>query len=285
MRTALHLGLVLVGLGALGCSSDEKDCLPGDTSCGAAGLGGTSGVGQGGTSPVGGGGTAGTGAGGTGGTGGAGQGGTGGGNNVLGAALTVAGNEVSSTEADISGNTFLVFSANNTATTARGPDTTKLCVVGSVGIVPGTPPDYAGAYGMEFGFGLNDAPVAGGGADAGADAGTPTEVSQPWNPGNVTGFSFTIDGPVIPATLRFKVQPFGAPVDPPFCVAIMPAIPSGTSATKAYRFSEVTSACYNGAGGTPAGAPFQNIAWQVPADTMGPHDYDFCVSNIQPILN
>ncbi|MET0410025.1 MAG: hypothetical protein ABW217_01955, partial [Polyangiaceae bacterium] len=168
-------------------------------------------------------------------------------------------------------------------------DTTKLCVVGSVGIVPGTPPDYAAAYGMEFGFGLNDAPVAGGGggvADAGADGGAaPLEESQPWPPGAVTGFSFTIDGPVIPPTLRFKVQPFGAPVDPPFCAAIVPSIASGTSSTRAFRFSEVTSACYNGAGGLPATAPFQNIAWQVPADPMAAHDYDFCVSNIQPILN
>ncbi|MET0410140.1 MAG: hypothetical protein ABW217_02535, partial [Polyangiaceae bacterium] len=238
------MGLLIIGcLGALAaCSSDEKDCLPGDTSCGgSAGAPPVGGVG--GTNATGGtgGATGGTG-GATGGTGGA-TGGTGGVTNTLGAALTISGNEVSSTEAAIGGNVFLVFSANNAATTARGTDTTKLCVVGSVGIVPGTPPDYAAAYGMEFGFGLNDAPAAGGGgvvADAGADGGgAPLEESQPWPPGSVTGFSFTSDGPVIPATLRFKVQPFGAPVDPPFCAAIVPSIASGTSSTRAFRFSEV----------------------------------------------
>jgi hypothetical protein len=273
------------GLGALaGCSSDEDKCLPGDQTCSAAGTGGTS--------PVGGGGTGGTG-GSTGGTGGTpGGGGTGGAAPVgnLGPALTINGGAVSSTEAGISGNVFLISSPNNTATTTRGADTTKLCVNGSVGIVTGTPPDYTNNYGMEFGFGLSDAPAPGGGggaADAGADAGDagaaapPPAQSQAWDPGSIVGFSFKVEGTTIPALIRFKVQPFGAPVDPPFCVGIQ-ALTSGS--TRAFRFSEVTSACYNGPGGLAATAPFQNIAWQVPADVTAAHDYDFCVSDIQPIL-
>jgi hypothetical protein len=290
MRTSLHLSLLIAGsFGALaGCSSDEKECLPGDVTCAAAGAGGSGTGAVGGSGgQTGGGGTGGA----TGGTGGA-TGGTGGSGSglTLGTALTINGATISSTEADISGNFFIVNSPNNAATTARDTaDTTKLCVVGSVGIVPGTPPDYTAAYGMEFGFNLNVAapPAGGGDTDAGADAGAGEAQATPqaWEAGNVTGFSFTIEGPTIPAVLRFKALPFGAPVDPPFCAAITPAIPSGTAGTKAYRFSEITSACYNGAGGLPATPPLQNIAWQVPADPMAAHDYNFCVSNIQPILN
>jgi hypothetical protein len=271
-------------IGAVGafaaCSSDEEGCLPGDPTCAAPPTTGGSGgqVGGGGTGGAPSGGTGGAPSGGTGGTGGAPA-------QNLGPALTISGGNVSSTGANISGNVFVINSPNNAATTARGPDTTKLCVVGSVGVVPGM--DYAGNWGMEFGFGLSDAPVAGGGdADAGADAGDagaapPASESQPWNPGNVIGFSFTVEGPTIPPLFRFKVQPSGAPVDPPFCSAQM-AVASGS--TRSVLFSQVVSACYNTPPGPAATPPFNNIGWQVPADTTAPHAYDFCISNIQPIL-
>jgi hypothetical protein len=288
MRTSLHLGLLIIGSVSMlaACSSDET-CTPGDVGCGTTpppgGAGGQ--TGGGGT----GGATGGTG-GATGGTGGA-TGGTGGAPLNLGPALTITETTVSSTAANINGAVLLINSANNAATTARGADTTKLCVNGSVGIVPGTPPDYTNNWGMQFGFNLNDVPPAGGGgpvADAGADAGDAgaappagEAVTSPWTPGNVTGFSFTIEGTDIPALIRVNVAPFDAPADPPFCLELR-ALTTGT--TRAFRFTEVTSACYNGAGGVPAAPPLRNVGWQVPADTTAPHTYDFCISNIQPVL-
>lgn len=293
MRTSLHLGLLVIGsLGALAaCSSEESSCLPGDPTCAAppgnGGAGGQTGGGTGGTS--------------TGGTGGAPTGGTGGGGSTVntGEALALVNGSIAdgSNPYGIRGSVYTANSENNAI--APTFPASNICISGTVGPVLNDPttmmPDYAGYWGVEVGINLNEGPIAGGGggvADAGAGAGdagdagggeTPpaggTTTALPWDRGQVLGFTFKIDGATIPP-FRFKTRPTAATDEDNYCRQI-PAAVSGSTVT--VRFSDMILSCWNTTGANPEGT-LNNIAWQIPADPGIPHPYDFCVSDIRPIL-
>lgn len=294
MRTSLHLGLLVIGsLGALAaCSSEESSCLPGDATCnppvGNGGSGGQTGGGTGGTS--------------TAGTGGAATGGTGGGGPTVntGDALAIVNGSIAdgSNPYGIRGSVYTANSANNTI--APTFPASNICISGTVGPVLNDPttmmPAYAEYWGIEVGINLNEGPGAGGGGggeagDAGAgdaggaDAGAVTpppaggNVALPWDRGQVLGFTFKIDGATIPP-FRFKTKPTSASTEENFCRQV-PAAVSGSTVT--VLFSDMISSCWQAGGANPAGT-LDNIAWQIPADPGVSHPYDFCVSDVRPIL-
>lgn len=298
MRTSLHLGLLMIGaVGAFAaCSSDEEGCLPGDATCAPPTTAGGSG-GQ-----VGGGGTGGA----TGGTGGAPTGGAGGGGSSAntGPALALVAGSIAdgSNTFGIRGSVYSANSMNNTITPTFPAN--NICITGTVGPVLNDPttmmPDYTNYWGIEVGINLNEgaAPGGGGGGDdagaapvgdageAAADAGggvTPPpaggNAALPWDRGPVLGFTFKIDGATIPP-FRFKTKPTAATNEQNFCRQVAAAV-SGSTVT--VLFSDMIESCWQTGGANPMGT-LDNIAWQIPADPGVPHPYDFCVSDIRPII-
>lgn len=294
MRTSLHLGLLMIGaVGAFAaCSSDEEGCLPGDPTCAAPPTtGGTGGV-------TGGGGTGGAP---SGGSGGAPVGGAGGGGPTAntGPALALVAGSIAdgSNTFGIRGSVYSANSTNNTITPTFPAN--NICITGTVGPVLNNPdtamPDYSAYWGIEVGINLNEGagPGGGGGGDAGApvgdaggaDAGAVTpppaggNTALPWERGSVLGFTFKIDGATIPP-FRFKTKPTTATTEQNFCRQV-PAAVSGSTVT--VLFSDMIESCWQPGGMSPAGT-LDNIAWQIPADPGVPHPYDFCVSDIRPII-
>jgi hypothetical protein len=291
MKTTLSFYLLAAVAGTVACSDGES---PRDRNNTTGGSGGQTGVVTGGGAGGGSSGSTSQGSSGAGGGGGA----TG---SNLGAALTITPGDTPATASvvDETGGTGI----NGGASVAKSMLGTvfnpafvagKLCASGTTAQVVGG--DYTNYWGGLIGVDLNrvvnpDAPAGDAGvADAGGDSGAPVlgMVPQPWTPGNVVGFSFKIDGPTMPLTLRFQGTPTGSNTDNDhFCNNVAVGTAGGTFNVK---FSEIVRNCYDMTPGPsmfadPAGfTQLQNINWQVSANDMIPFPFDFCVSEIKPIL-
>jgi hypothetical protein len=178
----------------------------------------------------------------------------------------------------------------------------KVCAAGQAPAVPGAmgAENYTEYWGAEIDFDLNRvaadmvaAQVLGdAGVDAGGDAGGAAPLGStagPWTPGNVIGFSFTIDGPTMPTQFRFKSRPVGAETSENFCFTVPQPIVSGT--TYNVPFTDIRRDCWNMPGETASlfqdpknYTQLQNVGWQVSAMPVLPIPFDFCVSNIKPML-
>ena len=167
--------------------------------------------------------------------------------------------------------------------------------------LPSGTPDYTGYFGALISLDLNrtanaaasDAGAGTDAGDAGGDAGPEPlgQIPSPWTPGNVKGFSFVVTaepgGPAVPP-LRFQAAPTNSvPADDHFCKSL--TLTSGSSVD--VLFSEIVRNCYDAVPGPamfadPAGyTQLQNIQWQVSAEVSIAYMFDFCVSDIKPILN
>jgi hypothetical protein len=199
----------------------------------------------------------------------------------------------------IQGGGFLARSAlGNTITVGAEPG--KICISGSLDEVPLNPDghgNYGQYWGVEFGFNLNQVPAEGASAGlpaptaapapanvASADAGAaPMDLAEPWHPGNVVGFSFVIEGPTIDL-VRFKSLPDGydsAQESSVFCKEFHAV--SGTP--NAALFSELSTFCWGGINTLiPTAAGLDNISWQLPADVVGARPFDWCLSDLRPIV-
>jgi hypothetical protein len=208
------------------------------------------------------------------------------------------GNVVDATgPSQINGAALLVTSPLNPPVVYTPSATNGLCMSGSVGpVLPDTMggDDYTNYWGAEIDLDLNrvanpDAVDAGAG-DAGAgDAGTALgQVARAWDPadGNVIGFSFTITGPTIPVSVRFKTAPTGSDTaSDNFCKQMSPV----SGATQNVLFTEFTRDCWTPGGPAVFADPdgyttLQNIGWQVNADPLIAYAFDFCINDIRPIL-
>jgi hypothetical protein len=177
----------------------------------------------------------------------------------------------------------------------------EICVSGTVGIVQNA--DYTNYWGVEVDLDLNRAAnpdaEAGGGApapvadagDAGAtDAGggggpVLGELAAPWDPtpGDVIGFSFVLEGPMVPAAFRFKTQPTGTDsATQSFCKPLSPA----SGVVQNVLFRELAFNCWDGPDGEKATEypTLQNVGWQIPASDQIAYPFDFCIKDIRPIL-
>jgi hypothetical protein len=300
MNLRLSFYLVTAVAGALACSDDGKGTRDNTSTGGTAGQASTGNSGAGGGS-----------SGGAGGQGTSGAGGGGSGVN-LGAALTIT----AAGSNDLGSNGSVVDSAGSTglngiAQVIKSPLGTMvtsgikdggLCMAGTTVVVPNM--DYTNYWGAEIDLDvkLSENPNAGATADAGADAGgdaggaeAPAQVPIGWNASaaNVVGFSFKIEGPTVPVAFRFKALPFGAdPSAVTYCYQVA-AAPTGATVVNV-RFDQITFECWNPNGvaaltmpyppDNPDGKLLRTISWQVPADIAVPFPFDFCVSDIKPIL-
>jgi hypothetical protein len=310
MKTSLSLSLIVAGFGALtACSSDEGDDRnAGGTGSSLAGTGGQ--VGVAGTSG--------------GGTGGGSSGGAGGGGSTpamgrLGEPITITTEGVVDTAngTNINGGIAVTNSATQVVLPTIELRAGGLCFKGTTATVPDTS-SYGTHWGAEMILDLNrganpDAPTVDAGADAGgADAGLVLgQVAQDWPQGNVIGFAYTLVGNdtaaanlgVPSAQVRFKATPVGAvPADDNYCSNRTPT--SGTREN--VLFSDVIFECWAEGNYSLADDPiqyvqdpdpkvvgtrenpraFRNISWQISSDVMVPPiAYDFCVTDLRPILS
>jgi hypothetical protein len=206
----------------------------------------------------------------------------------------------------IRGGAFLARAPmGNTITVADEPG--QICISGTLAEVPlgdNGSGNYGQYWGVEFGFNLNQNAPAGGvpvvdaGSDAGAgdtadagdpgDAGTPppAEVAQPWQLGEVIGFSYVIEGPTI-NFIRFKALPagFDRTLESSVFCKELPMATSGD--VQEALFTEIDQYCW-GANfnlALPTSAGLDNIAWQLPADVaVGERPFDWCLKDLRPIL-
>jgi hypothetical protein len=316
MKTTLSFYFIAAVAGALACSDEggtdrNNGGNGGTTQVGNAGSGNTAGSGQGsaGTS------SSSAGAGGSGGAGAV--------SGTPGPLLTITGSGADVVVQDTAGNTNItggiVLAQSMIMTTAAELTVHEgqLCMKGATAIVQNN--DYANTWGAEISLDLNraanpDAPAGdagagdAGAADAGGVLGT---VAEPWPVGNVIGFSYKITGmdPAITAdqgvsagAFRFKAVPQGAntAIDT-YCSTRTPI----SGATENVLFSNIQFECwqqsppnpsladdpiaYNvGMQGMPSTRPnpraLMSLSWQVPADIMIGHQFDFCISELRPIL-
>jgi hypothetical protein len=310
MKTPLSLYLVAAVAGTLACSDEGGKDRNDGGSAGQTAQAGAGGGGNGGSS------------GGMQGGAGTSASGSGGGTSTVtrGAALTISAinenNNVPIADANgtsgINGAAYVVASMNmagmvTTPATLSGTGD-KVCIAGNTVPVPmGAMGDnYTEYWGAEIDFDLNriadpDAPVAdAGAADAGGDAGAPVlgAIAGAWTPGAVKGFSFVVTGNDmalpgggIPAAFRFKSRPFGAPTSENFCFNMTPM----SGVVNDVLFTDIRWDCWNSPSEASsifqstmgAGAPYtqlQNLGWQIPASPAITLNFNFCVSDIKPIL-
>jgi hypothetical protein len=203
----------------------------------------------------------------------------------------------------IHGGAFLARAPNgNTVTVADEPG--KICISGSLEEVPNG--DYMGYWGIEIGFNLNQIPTEGGGeggaagatgaagaAGAGGaggeggsgSAGAPPDMVGAWNPGNVVGFSYVIEGATI-SPMRFKSLPFGLDAAAEASVYCKPLMLSSGVAEDSL-FSQLMQYCWDMASMTPLplASGLANISWQLPGDVnTGVREFDWCLSDLRPLL-
>jgi hypothetical protein len=142
-------------------------------------------------------------------------------------------------------------------------DTGSVCVQGTLDAVVNG--DFANQWGALFGFTFT------------ADG----SVAVPWDldGGNVVGFSFTVSGPLLPP-LRFGALPGSAdPSVDNFCTPL-----PFSEGTFEVPFSSITRDCWE-PGGQPLPTPdLQTLLWTLPANVELTRPYDFCISDVRPLL-
>jgi hypothetical protein len=151
----------------------------------------------------------------------------------------------------------------------------KICLHGTVEAVPipadGSHPPYSDYWGIELGFNLNQA----------ADG-----TKNPWAvPVGVSGFWFTLEGPMIPP-IRFKTTPTGR--DPALeqdsCALVFPMTGDSTEVP----FTEMYVQCWDGpqgTGTTDVSNGLLDMGLQVAAATSGEYAIDFCITRVGVIAN
>ncbi len=220
----------------------------------------------------------------------------------------------------INGNTFLTQSAEMTVDATVSHRAGGLCFSGTTAVVPDAN-SYGTYWGAELGLNLkvitdpNAAPVA----DAGADAGGPVQIPDPagWAYGNVIGFSYKLVGndPAaadkgVPASrLRFKAIPVGSLGTKDNYCSDRTLLVDGS--VENVLFSDITFECWTP--GNPSIGPAEptinvvttvgpprvvgtppnpkalnNISWQIASDVAAttplPIAFNFCITDLKPIL-
>jgi len=294
MKAPLSFGLIVAVTGALACSDSGdgvRDRGTGGSGAQTGNTGGTAG-GTAGTS----GGSAGSGTGGTAGSGSSGV--------NYGPALVI---NADGTVKDELGNTgingaALVVASSLNPEAVADFQAGKLCMHGSTaaGFT-----DYGLYWGAQINLDLNRvanpaagdagaAPAGDAGAGDAGDAGGGEvlgQVAQPWDPRpvNVVGFQFKIDGPMVAPVLSVSAAPSGRdPSLDPFCYRGASPVAGQTIDV---LFTDVRLACWNAPPITasvfqdPSNyTTLNNLGWQINAGPDLAYMFDFCISDIKPIL-
>jgi hypothetical protein len=294
MKSPLSFGLIVAVSGALACSDSGDGVRPGANNGGTGAVTGS----NGGTSS---GGTAGTGAGGTAGTSSGGTAGMSSGpaTGTYGAALVINADGTVKDEngtTGINGAALVVASSMNPSAVADFQDG-KLCMHGATasGFT-----DYGAYWGAQINLDLKRVANAAAG-DAGAapaDAGDAggevlgTEAG-PWDPHplNIIGFSFKIDGPQVAPVLSVSAAPTGRdPSADPFCYRGASPVAGQTIDV---LFTDLRLACWDMPAVTSSifqitepttYTTLNNLGWQINAGPDLAYMFDFCISDIKPII-
>jgi hypothetical protein len=160
---------------------------------------------------------------------------------------------------------LFVVTAERGATLEVTEQTGSICVAGLLD--PVQDEDFATQWGALFGFSFLSEELE----------------NVPWDRdgGSVAGFSFTVTGAEIPPSFRFGALPGnGDPSVDNFCAPLVGQI----GETFEVSIESMTRDCWQ-AGGQPLITPdLLNIAWTLPADSFVSHPFDFCISDLRPIL-
>jgi hypothetical protein len=107
--------------------------------------------------------------------------------------------------------------------------------------------------------------------------------AMPFDGSSIKGFAFNIDGPMIPATLRFKVE---GPGEQEFCTPPAKLVQNGANS---FMLTDLVSKCWEKDAATknPNAETIKStmvkIAWQVTTkDTMA-IPFDYCVSDVRAL--
>lgn len=180
----------------------------------------------------------------------------------------------------------------------------KLCLSGRTVVVPVM--NYDSYWGAGLSIYLRTELAAGAGAAPAAspDAGPASRddlVFLPWDPaiGSVSGFSFVVESNDaslacggLPPLLRVQTSPVGAAQTADIHCQNFRELWSGQRLE--LRFSRMTRECWDGVEGRaifadplPAGYEKQiyGLFWLVPADEVAAYPFDFCISDIRPIID
>lgn len=142
------------------------------------------------------------------------------------------------------------------------------CVSGALDVMPldGTIPDYANAWGFELVLPF-------------AQSDTGERALWDRGGGRVAGLSFRITGPVVPEAFRFVVRMSDALET--YCSAL---VATAVADPIAVAFDDLRLSCWDS---TSERAPIGDLtlaAWQVEASQFVAVPYEFCVSEVRPLL-
>lgn len=105
---------------------------------------------------------------------------------------------------------------------------------------------------------------------------------QPWNRGSVSGFRYTLTGPMIPpaGALRFTVNV--TPTDS-YCQNLTAT--AGTAITTTLSSPQLIKACWEPGGAQlPTTATIQSIQWQVVTNATASVPFDFCIEDLAAVV-
>ncbi len=99
----------------------------------------------------------------------------------------------------------------------------------------------------------------------------------PYDASALSGFSFDINGPTVPTSLRFVAEG----IDGQYCTPVTSPILPGQNVI---RFSELWSQCWDPTSGAPLDpSSIKSVSWHVVPNSVSEVPFDFCVSNITAV--
>jgi hypothetical protein len=110
---------------------------------------------------------------------------------------------------------------------------------------------------------------------------TPGPWSRDTESGVVSGFRFTLTGPIIPSSLAFSAWPFGVVLGN-HCVQLGPQT---AGQPVIVSFANLALDCF-APGGTalPADAALERLQWTIQTNTNAPTPFDFCIEDLTAIV-
>jgi hypothetical protein len=190
----------------------------------------------------------------------------------LGPALTITGVQVVDLDGTsrISGDVYTVQSPLGTRLELLMDRSAELCLRGSEAPVPNG--DYSNYWGVELTLELNQARDGSGAALA-------------WDPapGKVIGLAFRTTGAALPGALTVRAQPTGTDAaTQSFCHDV----DVSTGPRYEVRWDEIRLSCFDAPNGQPISdyPTLQTLTWTIPASETQAYSFDFCITDLQPLL-
>lgn len=119
-------------------------------------------------------------------------------------------------------------------------------------------------------------------------AGTDAGEAQPFDVSAITGFTFDVEGPLVPRLVRFELQTDQTDRDPVYCEPTLSDGDTG-SGHREVRIEELTQQCYAGGRRGEAVTTVKERAlrlrWHVVSNDRADEPFDFCVTNVNALTD